>query len=145
MAIYTNFTAAFNNWKGMYIGIANEMDSFNTDLNTLNLQSTVSGVKIYTVQCLTHLRNAFIAHVSPGGFGVDYTWSSHYTSAYYAWAEAPPAEITMDAILNAMLSSSFDNLQQFIGIVDAYRVALWNAPFNADFYAALARGFVKWP
>jgi len=53
--------------------------------------------------------------------------------------------IDMDAILNAMLKSSFDNLQQFIGIVDAYRVALWNAPFNADFYAALARGFQQWP
>lgn len=145
MSVYTNFTAAFNNWKGMYIGISNEMDSFNTDLNTLNLQTTVSGVKIYTVQCLTHLRNAFIAHVSPGGFGVDYTWSSHYTSAYYAWAESAPSPVTMDAILNAMLSSSFDNLQQFIGIVDAYRVALWNAPFNAEFYGALARGFQKWP
>jgi len=53
--------------------------------------------------------------------------------------------VDMDAILNAMLVSSFDQLQKFIGIVDAYRVALWNAPFNADFYAALARGFQQWP
>jgi hypothetical protein len=53
--------------------------------------------------------------------------------------------VTMDAILNVMLTASFANLQQFIGIEDAYRVALWNAPFNVDFYAALARGFQKWP
>lgn len=52
---------------------------------------------------------------------------------------------TMDDILNAMLGANFDQLQKFIGIEDAYRVALWNAPFNADFYAALARGFQKWP
>jgi len=53
--------------------------------------------------------------------------------------------VTMDAILSAMVSAKFSQLQYFIGIEDAYRVALWNAPFNADFYAALARGFQKWP
>jgi len=50
-------------------------------------------------------------------------------------------DITMDAILSAMITADFDELQQFIGIVDAYRVSLWNEPFNAEFYAALARGF----
>lgn len=53
--------------------------------------------------------------------------------------------VTMADILNCMLGAKFDELQKFIGIEDAYRVALWNAPFNADFYAALARGFIKWP
>ncbi len=52
--------------------------------------------------------------------------------------------ITMDDILNNMLSASFEQLQKFIGIEDAYRVALWNAPFNSEFYSALARGFQKW-
>ena len=55
------------------------------------------------------------------------------------------AEVTMDSILTAMLGAEFDELQKFVGLVDAYRVALWNAPFNADFYAALARGFATWP
>lgn len=55
------------------------------------------------------------------------------------------AEVTMDAILSAMITSDFNDLQKFIGIVDAYRVALWNAPFNAEFYGALARGFETWP
>ncbi|MBA7528712.1 hypothetical protein ES705_20900 [subsurface metagenome] len=53
--------------------------------------------------------------------------------------------VTMDAILNAMLVADFDELQKFVGLVDAYRVAIWNAPFNANFYAALARGFQQWP
>lgn len=50
--------------------------------------------------------------------------------------------VTMDAILSAMITADFDELQKFTGLVDAYRVALWNEPFNADFYAALARGFM---
>jgi len=53
--------------------------------------------------------------------------------------------VDMDAILNAMLVAKFDQLQKFIGIEQAYMAAIWNAPFNADFYAALARGFRQWP
>jgi hypothetical protein len=54
------------------------------------------------------------------------------------WAAAPD----MDDIVNAMLKAEYSQLQQFIGIEDAYRVALWNKPFNSEFYAALARGFL---
>jgi len=54
---------------------------------------------------------------------------------------AAGAEVDMDAILSAMVTADFYDLQMFIGIVDAYRVSLWNEPFNAEFYAALARGF----
>ena len=64
---------------------------------------------------------------------------------YYLANCVGDAAIDMDSIINAMLPASFDQLQKFIGLVDAYRVALWNAPFNADFYAALARGFQQWP
>lgn len=62
-----------------------------------------------------------------------------------AQIDAGVGAVDMDAILNAMLSASFTQLQKFIGIIDAYRVAIWNAPFNAEWYAALARGFEKWP
>lgn len=57
--------------------------------------------------------------------------------------DAPPVTVDMDAILSAMLSAAFQQIEYFIGIVDAYRVSLWNEPFNAEFYAALARGFMK--
>lgn len=50
--------------------------------------------------------------------------------------------VDMDAILSAMITADFDQLQKFTGLADAYRVALWNEPFNAEFYAALARGFM---
>lgn len=47
----------------------------------------------------------------------------------------------MDMLLSAMVTADFSQLQYFIGIVDAYRQSLWNKPFNAEFFAALARGF----
>lgn len=50
----------------------------------------------------------------------------------------------MDILLNEMLAASDTQLTKFIGIVDAYRAAIWDAPFNAEFYGALARGFKKW-
>ncbi len=55
--------------------------------------------------------------------------------------EAPESEVTMALILSAMITADFTELQTFIGLVDAYRVSLWNEPFNAEYYAALARGF----
>lgn len=54
-------------------------------------------------------------------------------------------DVTMESILSAMVAATPEELTHFIGLVDAYRVALWNAPFNAEFYAALARGFQQWP
>lgn len=72
-------------------------------------------------------------------------WYQALTWINTNWPTGGSTEITMDDILNAMLPASFDQLTKFIGIVDAYRLALWNAPFNAEFYASLARGYQKWP
>ncbi|NVM23978.1 MAG: hypothetical protein HWN68_19640 [Desulfobacterales bacterium] len=58
--------------------------------------------------------------------------------------EAPPVEVTMDAILSAMLKATNPQIQYFIGLVDAYRQSLWNRPFNREYFAALARGFMEW-
>ena len=51
---------------------------------------------------------------------------------------------TMDDILNEMLSATFEQLTKFMGITQAYKVAVWDAPFNEEYYAALARGFKTW-
>lgn len=52
-----------------------------------------------------------------------------------------PADIDMGMLLLAMLSAESDQIRTFIGIVDAYRLSVWNKPFNAEYYAAIARGF----
>lgn len=53
-------------------------------------------------------------------------------------------EVTMPAILSAMLEATFAELTSFMGITQAYKVAVWDAPFNEEYYAALARGFKVW-
>jgi len=53
-------------------------------------------------------------------------------------------EINMGMILTAMYEATNDELLNFIGLVDAYRQSLWNKPFNAEFFAAIARGFEEW-
>ena len=51
---------------------------------------------------------------------------------------------TMADILSAMMSASYEELTQFMGITQAYKVAVWDAPFNEEYFAALARGFKTW-
>lgn len=51
---------------------------------------------------------------------------------------------TMADILNAMLAAKFTELQTFIGIEQAYMAAMWNTPYNGEYYAALARGWRQW-
>ena len=53
-------------------------------------------------------------------------------------------EITMDSILSVMLSADPDQVEYFVGLVDAYRQSIWNRPFNQEFFTALARGFEQW-
>jgi len=69
--------------------------------------------------------------------GVEFPLLTFLSEEYDYWG----GEVDMDAIINAMLQAEYEQLQKFIGIEDAYRSAIWDQPFNAEFYAALARGF----
>ncbi len=53
-------------------------------------------------------------------------------------------EVDMASILAAMMEATPEEIVQFMGITQAYKVAVWDAPFNEEFYAALARGFKVW-
>lgn len=53
-------------------------------------------------------------------------------------------EILMGDIVLAMMQATQDELKMFVGIEDAYHVALWNAPFETEFYADLARKWAVW-
>lgn len=52
--------------------------------------------------------------------------------------------VDMASILTAMLAATAEEITQFMGITQAFKVAVWDAPFNEEYYAALARGFKKW-
>lgn len=54
-------------------------------------------------------------------------------------------DFDMGTLLSTMLAADPDQVEYFVGLVDAYRQSIWNRPFNADFYAALGRGFMIWP
>lgn len=55
------------------------------------------------------------------------------------------SEFDMAVLLSTMLAATPYQLEYFIGLVDAYRQSLWNKPFNAEFFGALAKGFEQWP
>lgn len=85
-------------------------------------------------------------------FHACHTWLMSQTNDNYYYYEklamswlnlnvTPPVPFDMSALLGAMLTATFDQLTMFVGIEDAYRSAIWDSPFNAEFYAALARGF----
>lgn len=71
---------------------------------------------------------------------------SHFLASIWFASTIPSAgDITMDMILSAMVSADPDQVNYFVGLVDAYRQSVWNKPFNQEFFAALARGFELWP
>lgn len=63
------------------------------------------------------------------------------------WSSQEPAGdgVSLDAILNAMLTATPEQITHFVGIVDAFRQSIWNKPFNKEYFAALAKGFQEWP
>ncbi len=58
---------------------------------------------------------------------------------------AEDIEFDMESILEAMLVADPDEVLKFIGLVDAFRNSVWTRPFNQELYAALSKGFQKWP
>lgn len=60
-------------------------------------------------------------------------------------AEGNGAEVTMSAVLSALLVADPDEVKQFVGITDAFKQSIWDKPYNREFYAALGRGFMEWP
>lgn len=88
--------------------------------------------------------STLVSHIFYGGYQYE---PSHW--ADYRWLELdmeiPANGITMEALLAVMLAAEADEVMYFVGLVDAYRQSVWTKPFNEDFYAALARGFEKWP
>ena len=62
----------------------------------------------------------------------------------YLNANIGGGEVDMASILSAMMAATHEEITQFMGITQAYKIAVWDAPFNEEFYAALARGFKTW-
>jgi len=113
-------------------GISGEADDCVAMGSALRTASTI----------LQDFREHFLEHV--GGhynFCRNVRMAIYYTNKYAAMYSP---EITMDQILTSMTAASFEQLTAFMGITQAYKTAVWDAPFNEEYYAALARGFKTW-
>ncbi len=59
--------------------------------------------------------------------------------------EAPtPYTLSMADILNTMLTADPYQVEYFVGLMDAYRLSIWDKPFNQEFFNALGEGFKQW-
>lgn len=120
---------AYDNAAAAYSGASDPVDKLHF------------GFATYAIQCIV------IALRNMGDYtktASDQSW--FYESIYWANKDVPdpPAyELTMGDILSTMLAADEEEVMYFIGLVDAYRTSLWNKPFNAEYYAALARGFME--
>ena len=71
----------------------------------------------------------------------DYNQSELMECLYWSSKVEPVDGFDMGILLGEMLTADPDELRFFIGLVDAYRQSLWNKPFNAEYFAAIAKGF----
>lgn len=106
---------------------ANEWALANADIH--NATASFGSMAAYLMRANWYTES-FVAQIRESLYWVDDNWPSN--------------GVTMDAILTAMLSASNEQLTAWMGITDAYKCAVWDAPFNAEYYAALARGFKQW-
>lgn len=102
------------------------------DYKNAILHITYALTELITAGQYTILEN----YPSAGEFPIPYYMENCLGGSY---------ELSMDDIINTMLVADPDEVQYFIGLVDAYRQSIWNRPFNKEFFAALARGFMEWP
>ncbi len=101
------------------------------------------------LQCLEQARDCFVDILSKSY----YDWNGSTFALMDALdrehacpfiTECAPDPLTMEAILNTMLTADPYQVEYFVGLVDAYRQSIWGKTFNSEFFTALAQGFMEW-
>ena len=129
--IVSRFTDMYSNWNGVVTECGDLADALNIDGNpTSETACDAFGVDLGAV------RNNWGAGSS--------TLQGRLLSMFDYLNDSIGSSVTMSSILSAMMAATFEELTQFMGITQAFKVAVWDAPFNEEFYAALARGFKTW-
>jgi hypothetical protein len=134
--LYPDWTTLWNDWKNTYWPAYAWYESSGYSWAT---QAGVSGFNATGWSYLVGaVHNLYVCMEFLGGAGSEPFENSFGNNL---WWFAHGSTLTMGDLLNTMLGAQFDELKQFVGIEDAYRSAIWDQPFNAQFYAALAAGF----
>lgn len=138
---YTSFNQAWADYVLTYAQERTSYDNMTFYIGAIGASATWQELRGNTAAACSTMRNWLLLH----GRTQNPTWqeSSYYSALYFAGQGG--AAIAMADILSAMLAATSDELTNFIGIEQAYMAAIWNAPYNGEYYAALARGFRKWP
>jgi len=143
---YNNFAAAWAVFADRYASNYTRVDSMFFQMMTFYDHLTaVTDVKtrtalndVYIIFGLMYMIFSFGLDMQQSGIGNN----CFYDSIYHASLEPIGGEVTMESLLSIMAAATDSELMNFIGLVDAYRQSLWNKPFNAEYFAALARGFI---
>lgn len=132
---YPDFDTAFTDWQTLY-------PSYQSDMATVKSRLIAAQTAGFTAAGFTALRLAvqylFFCVKYIAGDDLN-TWEEgmYNNLMYYAGKGG----VDMQGIIDAMMDAEFAQLKHFIGIEDAYRAAIWDQPFEAEFYADLVRNW----
>lgn len=143
---YSNFAAAFTDlYAGFSLNktIMSNLWTYAQNVQVYNAAGPYFTAIDYTQMALHSCYWLFYNILNTEAATVDQSY--YYESFYWAAQEPTGATITMQAIINAMFLANKTQVSSFVGLMDAYRQSIWNMPFNAEMWAAVARGFQQWP
>lgn len=138
---YTDFDTAWTDWIAEYPANIAGMFAIQTSITAMFNAGTFAAFKGPCIAAVNGLYLQLWQHICRWYNTGDPLESSHNAIIYFAWKEGGD----MDGLLNTMLTAKADQITEFVGIEQAYMAAIWNAPYNHEYYAALARGFREWP
>jgi hypothetical protein len=141
-ALMPNLSKAANGWRGSLNSEYNQaLSDWQGGDDHAALQDVIQGMS-HTVQFMLNILNG-------GFFGWNgATWClisilDRDSANPFITADDVPA-LDMAGIINAMLAATPEEVEYFVGLSDAFRQSIWNRPFNKEFFASLARGFMQW-
>jgi hypothetical protein len=138
---YTDFDTAWTDWAAGYPTMMSNLQTADAQISLMFSASTFAAFKGPCQLAVSYLRQVLWIHLCQFYSSPDPMESPHYASTYWAWKEGGD----MDGLLSTMLTAKLDQITEFVGIEQAYMAAIWNAPYNHEYYSALARGFREWP
>jgi len=74
----------------------------------------------------------------------NYPWGQEYSIVNFLdlkTAGGEEYELTMEKLLATMMTADSDDVWVFMGTLDAYKHAIWDVPYDQQFFANLSRMF----
>lgn len=134
---YTKFIDAWNDWSPTLTQCGHLYDNYVVHNNAAWAAGTFAAFKPQVLYALADIAGMVFSHLFGSVLTYDPMESMHYAATYFAWKEGGD----MDGLIATMMTAEFSQIHQFVGISDAYRTALWDQPFDSQFYAELAASF----